>query len=47
VTKTEARQALQIALARDHGLTTAGLSLLDLIELALKHGLQPETRRKP
>jgi hypothetical protein len=40
MTKSEARQALGVALAREHGVVTAKLSLVALVELALKHGLK-------
>jgi hypothetical protein len=39
ISKAEARRVLQAEIARQHSLTTRGLSLLELIELVLAHGL--------
>ena len=40
MTKTELRKALGWAIAREHGFKVAGVSLNDLVEIALKRGLQ-------
>jgi hypothetical protein len=38
--KADARQELQVRLAREHNLTTAGKSLTELVELVLERGLK-------